>query len=43
MKHVKTLSKSPIKAADIPMEDLIAFITAILTAIADLYAAKETA
>lgn len=41
MKHVKSLTKSPFKAADIAMDDLISFITSILTAIADLVAAKN--
>jgi len=44
MKHVKVISKAPVCAAlnDIPVEDMITFITAILAAIADLLGNKET-
>ena len=41
MKHVKALSKAPTRAEDIPIEDIITFVTAVLTAIASLLSAKE--
>jgi len=42
MKHIQTVSKSPVRAEDIPAADLMAFIIAILGAIAVFLQAKET-
>ena len=41
MKHIQTVSKTPVRAEDIPPADLMAFIIAILGAIAILLQAKE--
>jgi hypothetical protein len=41
MRHIKSVSKSPSRAQDIPISDLMAFIVAILSAVAALLAAKE--
>lgn len=43
MKHVRVMSKAPVRASnDIPVDDIITFVTSILTAIAGLITAKET-
>ncbi len=41
MKHVKTMSKTPARAADIPVTVKVDFITAILTAFTPILEAKE--
>ena len=41
MKHVKTISRHPVEAADIPISELMTFIISILNAIATLLTAKE--
>jgi len=46
MKHCKTLSRVPEKAADlsqVPVESWVTFVTAVLSAVAVLLAAKESA
>ncbi len=41
MKHIKSVTKSPAKADDIPVSTLIDFVVAILDALSTMFAAKE--
>ena len=41
MKHVKTVSRTPTRAADIPVDDLLTFIISLLNAVGTLLTAKE--
>ncbi len=41
MKHFNAVSKTPSRAADIPIQDLMTFITSVLTDVATLLVAKE--
>lgn len=41
MKHVTMISRKPVRAADIPVEDKVTFIVAILQAFVPILQAKE--
>jgi len=41
MKHIKMLSEKPVRAADIPVEDKVTFIVAILNAFVPILSAKD--
>ena len=41
MKHVRVMSRVPARAADIPVNDKITFITALLNAFKPILEAKE--
>jgi len=42
MTHIKKVSRVPARAADIPVEDKITFIVALLEAFAPILEAKDT-
>ena len=43
MHHMKAISRPPSKATDIPISNLLTFITAMLNAVIALLTAKEAA
>jgi hypothetical protein len=42
MKHLKTVSKTPARAADIPVSSKLQFVISVLNAFTPLLVAKET-
>ncbi|HIJ65801.1 MAG TPA: hypothetical protein HPP77_07595 [Candidatus Hydrogenedentes bacterium] len=41
MKHVKAISRRPVKCEDIPIDILLAFVIGVLTSLQQMFEAKE--
>ena len=41
MKHVRVISKKPVKCEDVPVDVLLAFVIGVLTSLQEMFQAKE--